>query len=67
MVCRSIFNEIYLIFLLYFAENTEYDAVNLCGSDQQNRVKKLTFQTRNFLCGVEHIVKGHFDADDISV
>ena len=38
----------------------------LCGSDQQKRVKKLSLQRRNFLCGVELIVKGHFNADVIA-
>ena len=35
----------------------------LCGSDQQKWVKRLSLQRSNFLCGVELIVKGHFNAD----
>ena len=35
----------------------------LCGSDTQKLVKRLSLQTRNFTYGLEHIVKGHFNAD----
>ena len=35
----------------------------LCGSDQQNWIKRLSLQKRIFLGAVEHIVKSRFTAD----
>ena len=35
----------------------------LCGSDEQNWIKRLSLQKRNFLGGIEHRMRRHFGID----
>ena len=64
-MCRSIYDKFQNLNLISLKIQSEIQQI-LCGSDQQKWVKRLSLQTRNFLCGVEHIVKGHFNDDGSS-
>ena len=57
-------NEFYLDIKLNFAENTKHDAANFTQIGPAEVGQRLSLQTRNFLYGVEHIVKGHFNTDE---